>query len=93
MIVTDSHAFVSTSQRTFAIDLNTHASAWQLGVGGRRLVMADNNLYIKGLDSKLGSTEHLVAISVAVPEPGTWLLALVGSVGIGAVVRRARRRK
>ena len=93
VIVTDSHAFVSTSQRTFAIDLNTHASAWQLGVGGRRLVMADNNLYIKGLDSKLGSTEHLVAISVAVPEPGTWLLALVGSVGIGAVVRRARRRK
>ena len=55
------------------------------------LLLLGSTLY--GTTSAGGATDSGTIFTYTVPEPGTWLLALVGSVGVGAVVRRAHRRK
>jgi hypothetical protein len=41
----------------------------------------------------LGNSSSTIAISAAIPEPGTWGLMIVGFGGMGAALRNARRRQ
>jgi outer membrane protein assembly factor BamB len=52
--VTDSHAFVSSSTHTYAIDLTTHQSAWSVERSGR-LTVAQGAIYIAERDGHLSS--------------------------------------
>jgi hypothetical protein len=60
IVVTDSHAFVSDSNKTYAIDLQTHQSVWDIPTTGH-LALADKTLYIASIDGVL------TAINVGLP--------------------------
>ena len=46
MALTDSHLFVSSTQRVYAIDLSTHTAVWQHPRGGDLLISPTGVLYI-----------------------------------------------
>ena len=79
LIVTDSHVFARTASAVYAVDLQTHTSAWSYPASGH-LALSEGVLYIAGTAGDLTAIE--------VPEPaGAWLVVL------GTLVVTARRRQ
>jgi outer membrane protein assembly factor BamB len=82
MVVTDNLLFACTTNTLYAIDLNTHDTAWTYPVSGR-LALSDNVLYVAGSNGTL--------TALAVPEPAT--AGLVCIAAHVALLRRSRRRR
>ena len=54
IIVTNSHLFVQTSSKVYAIDLNTHQDVWSATIpANSNLTISGNSLYIAGADGSL----------------------------------------
>jgi outer membrane protein assembly factor BamB len=71
VIVTDSHALVSTASAVYAVDLTTGQSVWSYPAGGH-LALADATLYIASADGMLTAITmaHVVPTAFSVHDPG-----------------------
>lgn len=75
VIATKGHLLASTSNATYAIDLNTHASVWSYPLGGR-LALSDRALYITGSDGTL-SAISVPPSSIFPVEPSSLSLSIL----------------
>lgn len=85
LVLTDTHLFTQTSDMIYAIDLVTHNEVWSIPASGH-LAMGEGALYVAGSDGLL--------TAIAVPDPATILLLIVGGVVLlGNSARRDRSRR
>ena len=64
LVLTDNLLFLSTNQRTHAIDLTTHASVWRYGKPGHKALSRQGVLYIATTDGAGTQDRGLTAVNL-----------------------------
>ncbi len=64
LLVTDSHVFVSTNRRTYAIDLTRHTAAWTYAKPAHKAISANGVLYLSTLTAEGESDRGLTAVNL-----------------------------
>jgi outer membrane protein assembly factor BamB len=64
LVVTDTHVFVSSQRRTYAVDLRSHASVWTYRLAGYKAISSNGILYISTLREDGNSDGGLAAINL-----------------------------
>ena len=64
LVVTNSHVFVSSNRRTFAVDLAGRNAAWTYSRPGHKAVSANGILYITTLNADGGSDGGVTAVNL-----------------------------